>query len=480
MKDYNVILITVDCLRYDRCGFNGHDRNTTPFLDKLAANSTVFDHAYASGPYTAESFPGILAGQHGFNGAYYSKAVFNALSDDSATIASMLADRGYKTVAAVSNPQLTEERNFDIGFDDYDNLRTSRGSSERSSDRDAGRVAEATTELKNLMREAARWESQELYRPLYISYRYRQSLSGWPTVHGEQIIKTLFDRISPALKRDEPIFAWTHLMDLHSPIHPDIGVDSGSKSIFTKLQRLNADSARWTNIESRHYDRLYDAALSYVDNQIADMVRELRELDTWKKTVLIITGDHGEALCDRGVYGHPYHYMFDDLLHVPFLIRTPDQGGRRINSLFSLAWLHELIADALSTERFKLPARSGHSSHLVPGMDSTIVVSDSLSDHGHTIAARTSKYKYIRHFGDHLYDQLPLLARIVNPYNEGVGYRINSDRGERHPLTVTNVPDDLLSVVTDNSSDVNEFQEVTGTISQQITQQLRDLGYTKE
>ena len=43
----SLILITVDCLRADHTGFMGYDRPTTPFLDRLAAESMVFPKAIA-------------------------------------------------------------------------------------------------------------------------------------------------------------------------------------------------------------------------------------------------------------------------------------------------------------------------------------------------------------------------------------------------------------------------------------------------
>ncbi|MFB6186263.1 MAG: hypothetical protein ABEI86_05280, partial [Halobacteriaceae archaeon] len=65
---------------------------------------------------------------------------------------------------------------------------------------------------------------------------------------------------------------------------------------------------------------------------------------------MIVTADHGEALHDRGVYGHASlgeefvhgenrHYMYDELLHVPLLVRTPSEGSKRISTPFSLGWL---------------------------------------------------------------------------------------------------------------------------------------------
>lgn len=63
MSGPNVLLITIDCLRQDRCGAYGYHRNTTPTLDSVARDSFVFENEFATGPVTAESFPGILAGR---------------------------------------------------------------------------------------------------------------------------------------------------------------------------------------------------------------------------------------------------------------------------------------------------------------------------------------------------------------------------------------------------------------------------------
>ena len=55
------MLITVDCLRADHCGFNGYDRPTTPFLNSLASESFVVPAAIVAGAPTYYSLPAILA-----------------------------------------------------------------------------------------------------------------------------------------------------------------------------------------------------------------------------------------------------------------------------------------------------------------------------------------------------------------------------------------------------------------------------------
>lgn len=120
----NIVLVTIDCLRYDRCGFNGYHRPTTPTLSKLAQESTIYDRAYTSGPYTPESFTGILAGRSGRNSPYLDDRALSSLPKNSPTLASEMRDLCFDTIGVVANPQLSDRRRFSNGFRYYENLRT--------------------------------------------------------------------------------------------------------------------------------------------------------------------------------------------------------------------------------------------------------------------------------------------------------------------------------------------------------------------
>ena len=60
----NVVLITIDTLRADHLGIYGYGRPTSPFIDALARESTVFDTAVPTCPATAPSVASILTGLH--------------------------------------------------------------------------------------------------------------------------------------------------------------------------------------------------------------------------------------------------------------------------------------------------------------------------------------------------------------------------------------------------------------------------------
>jgi len=84
----NVVLLTIDCLRYDRCGFNDHDQDTTPTLNGLAQEAAIFDAAVAPGPRTSESVPGILAGVLSADCAYYDDLPYKAIPSGTSTAVS--------------------------------------------------------------------------------------------------------------------------------------------------------------------------------------------------------------------------------------------------------------------------------------------------------------------------------------------------------------------------------------------------------
>ena len=60
----NFLLITVDTLRADHVSAYGYARNTTPRLDALAQQGTLFEQARAQGPMTRFSIPSFVTGRY--------------------------------------------------------------------------------------------------------------------------------------------------------------------------------------------------------------------------------------------------------------------------------------------------------------------------------------------------------------------------------------------------------------------------------
>ena len=114
----NVLLITVDSLRWDRLGYAGLDRPVSPEIDRLAASGVVFEQAFSQAGWTLPSIATVLTGRYpSEHGAIQTdRAVAGSID----TLAELLGDLGYETRAHVSHVMLRPRSGLARGFDVYD------------------------------------------------------------------------------------------------------------------------------------------------------------------------------------------------------------------------------------------------------------------------------------------------------------------------------------------------------------------------
>ena len=114
-----VVIISIDTLRADRLPLYGYRKVETPAIDTLAAESVVFDQAWAHSPLTLPSHASILTGRLPFEHGVRDNMGF-ALEDGTPTLASLLAGRGYATGGFISAYVLRRDTGIARGFTSYD------------------------------------------------------------------------------------------------------------------------------------------------------------------------------------------------------------------------------------------------------------------------------------------------------------------------------------------------------------------------
>ncbi len=116
-----VVVVTWDTTRADRLGPYGYDENTTPNLDRLAAQAVVFEQAVSQVPTTLPShstmFTGLYPQDHGvrYNLVY-------KLDDSAETLAEILHRRGFKTAGFPAAAVLHRDYGLAQGFEHWDEL----------------------------------------------------------------------------------------------------------------------------------------------------------------------------------------------------------------------------------------------------------------------------------------------------------------------------------------------------------------------
>src|SRR5437879_312876 len=95
----NIVLIVVDTLRADRLGCFGYERDTSPNLDRLAAEGALGEQLYCAGIPTPPSFTTIFTGQHPVTHGVVALASGAELAKDAPYLSQLLLNEGYTTCA---------------------------------------------------------------------------------------------------------------------------------------------------------------------------------------------------------------------------------------------------------------------------------------------------------------------------------------------------------------------------------------------
>jgi len=340
MAPSNVLLITVDSIRTDYFPLVDSGERETETFEALAADGVSFDSAFATGPATAFSFPGILTGtlslSHGGVGP---------LESDRPRLSRWMRNTGIETAGFQSNPFLSSHYNYDEGFDtfeDYQNplMGVATKLFPRGIELNSGPIGTLD-------------EYVDLTGKIKSAY---QLVKGKPRpyVDAETITDDTLDWLS---RRQERFFCWAHYMDVHHPCYPPaeyrerFGVgDISQTEVSEWYSRLVRAPGEITRRELASLERLYEASISYTDDQIARIIDQLKERGMYDETLVVLTSDHGELFGEYGLYGKPER-MFDELLEVPLIVANgPDHLERAQSDLVSLLDVPGIILDALGME----------------------------------------------------------------------------------------------------------------------------------
>jgi arylsulfatase A-like enzyme/Flp pilus assembly protein TadD len=137
-----IVVISVDGVPAAALPAYGARRTDTPAIDALAAESVVFDRAYAHSPLMVPAHASILTGQLPLDHGVRDDAGF-AVSRDAQTLAELLRNRGFATGAAVSSFLLRPESGVAQGFTYFDAELPPSALDQPALQRDGGQTIEA-------------------------------------------------------------------------------------------------------------------------------------------------------------------------------------------------------------------------------------------------------------------------------------------------------------------------------------------------
>ena len=284
----NTIVIVLESVGTKYLGLYGHSEEITPNITAAAANALVFDNIYAHASFTYASFRPINFSV--YPGLPWHYSLVDANRPVPRTLASALASRGSRAAYFTSG---------DLDWGDQ------RGLLQRAPGYDIVQGA------------------HDLGCPL---------ISSWGTSD-----KCLFDRLISWIDEDrqKPFFAVCWTDQTHDPYR--LGPSASGLVADPEDRSLDGDRRR------------YLAALRMADEQVGRVFTALRERGLADDTLVVITGDHGEAFADpHGQRGHAWT-VFDEETRVPLLIWNPRlfPSTQRVPTVGGHVDLNATLADIL-------------------------------------------------------------------------------------------------------------------------------------
>jgi arylsulfatase len=129
---------------------------------------------------------------------------------------------------------------------------------------------------------------------------------------------------------------YLHYLDTHTPYHaPPRWARRFVDRKATTTVGLAFDDVtgawqdKYQGADRQRIVDLYDGSIAYTDRELGRLLRGLVRRHRLERTVVIVTADHGEELWDHRKFFHGQS-LYDELLHVPLLVRLPDAGHGRV------------------------------------------------------------------------------------------------------------------------------------------------------
>lgn len=283
----NLIVLSIDTLRADALGAYGAENSPSPAIDLIAREGMLFENAFTTAPWTLPAHASLLTGLYPSRHGIVTDR--QSLASEATTLASVLANRGYRTGAFVNTAYLSGRFGLARGFETYEVVPSPSGGATSS----------------NMLDRAAGWLDRSGAEPFFLFVNDYQ-------VHS--------DYRAGAEHSIESSKTYSGLAD----------------GTTRQLLSVRRGQVEYTESDWRQTRNLYKSGVRQMDAEFAEFRSHLERSGKWQNTLVIITSDHGEEFFEHGGVLHGRTH-YDELMSVPLIFHGPSvPAGIRSARLASL------------------------------------------------------------------------------------------------------------------------------------------------
>lgn len=320
LNNMNVIVIIADSLRVDHVGCYG-SKIKTPNLDRFAAESAVFDEAYAENLPTMPSRTAMWTGRF-----LFWQRGWQPLAMNDYPMAEIFWDRGM-TSAYITDVYHMHKPIYNCGRG-FDTTVFIRGQ-----EYDPWIVDPAIKVDINRYHRLPGDNRDEMWRQRY--EQYLRNVSGFKTEEdyfAPRVAKEAIRWLEYVTKtKKDSLFLWADFFDPHEPWDPPSPFREMYDPGYTGLEMIDPVPGEWkgymTEAELKHTRALYAGEVTFVDKWIGILLDRIREIGLWDNSLIVFTSDHGEPLGEHGYVRKAFPRNYEELAHVPLMVRHPKGVG---------------------------------------------------------------------------------------------------------------------------------------------------------
>lgn len=320
----NILIFLMDTQPVRNLTCYGFQKNTTPNIQKIAAEGLVYEQHSGTGAWTVPVHASLFTGK--YQCGHGAGAQYEFLSPRFPTLAEVLAEAGYQTVGFSNNSWVNQdETNLARGFERWVMVPRPRGQNPQigpeddfvlDNEQDSGSAA--TVEL------VMAWlqKHRDPQRPFFMFINCTEPhLRVW----APEPFRSRFLEPGVTMRQAR-----------------QVNQDEFAERLGLVPDRPGGHMTRedWTILKS-----LYDGETAVLDDRMGTLFDYLRAVGILDDTLLIITSDHGDLLDRQGMMGH-HLSLFDDLIHTPLIVRLPGvvPAGKRFDGPVQICdWFPTLL-----------------------------------------------------------------------------------------------------------------------------------------
>lgn len=369
VKKPNILLILTDQQALHTLGTYGSKICKTPHLDALAKASVVFSQAYTTSPICtparASLQTGLYPSHHGMpTNIYTNGCLVHELPDHPKLLSRQLLAQGYlpgitgkwhlgngadaRLLAGVEKPFLASSMKqsglpSDVGYlgDDFPGH---------------GGIGDQFPPFLKYLKQNNLSYQVDLKQKKYPQYGLLTS--GVESSVNHFLVSQSIHHIETMVKKEQPFFFMLNFWQPHEPyivpteyylLYQDVIIppwqsfkqDPSQLPFIHHIQRNLGED--WSYIQEllRHYY----ATITHIDAEIGRLIHFLKREKLYDDTILIFASDHGESLgihagmSDKGIA------MYEETVHIPFIIKHPDWVPQSRRELISMVDLYSTILE---------------------------------------------------------------------------------------------------------------------------------------